>query len=181
MNKQSPETKCRLSEKEAAHYFSNAAALWVLGIGFAYFAHRASSPFTGGLCFWFSVFMLCDGWRQARVSAWLDESQNLVANLTEEGLTHYGAWLKPEFVAWKDVLAVRLIKGIQSETYYFEARRQSSQLLRYLVFGFPKFDLPVSSLPAGKEGLLDALASWPAARHLVPERAAVEQELKKAA
>ena len=181
MSKFQQEIQFRLNEKEAAHYISNAAALWILGVGFAYFAHRASSPFMGGLCFWFSIFMLCDCWRQARVARWLDDNQNLVAKADAEGITHYGAWLSPEVLPWKDVLALRLLKGMQTETYYLEARRHSSQLFRYMLFGFPKFDLPASALPHGKESFLDTLAAWPASRHLVPERAAMEQEIKKAA
>ena len=170
-----------LNEKEAAHYISNAAALWILGVGFAYFSHRAASPFMAGICFWFSLFMLCDCWRQARVAKRLDDSRNLVAAVTSEGITHYGSWLNPEFVPWKDVEAIRLIKGVQSETYFMEAKRNPSHLFRYAVFGAPKYDLPVSSLPEGKEGFLNLLSTWPAARHLVPERAVYEQELKKAA
>jgi hypothetical protein len=181
MNNTSREINCTLNEKEAAQYISNAAALWILGVGFAYFAHRASSPFMGGLCFWFSIFMLSDCWRQARVANWLDRNQNLLAKFSEDGITHYGAWLKAEVIPWKDIQAIRLIKGLQSEIYYFEAKRHSSQIFRYMLFGFPKFDLPVSALPQGKEGFLNSLSGWATANHLVPERAPVEQEIRKAA
>lgn len=174
-------TEFRLNEKEAAHYISNAAALWILGVGFAYFSYRAASPFMAGVCFWFSLFMLCDCWRQARVAKRLDDSQNLLAAIGPEGITHFGSWLNPEFIPWKDVQAIRLIKGVQSETYYLEAKRNSAQLFRYAVFGVPKYDLPVSCLPQGKEGFLNSLSAWPEAKHLVPERASYEQEVKRAA
>lgn len=173
-------TEFRLNEKDAAHYISNAAALWVLGVGFCFFAHKATSPFMTGLCFWFSVFLLSDCWRQARVADRLDKNKNLLAESTAEGITHYGSWLQPEFLPWTKISAMRLIKGIQSETYYLEARRDSKDFFRFVFFGTPKYDLPVNALPHGKEGFLNALSSYPAAKHLVPDRAA-EESFQKAA
>ncbi len=181
MKSSSNEIECRLNEKESAHYISNSAALWVLGVGFAYFSHRASSAFMSGLCFWFSIFMLCDAWRQARVSAWLDSNGNLLAKFNENGVTHFGAWLQPEVIPWKDVLSLRLFKGLHSEIYYFETKRNPSQLFRYMFFGFPKFDLPVSALPSGKEDFLRTLGSWAGSKPLVPELSAPQIEEKKAA
>ncbi len=170
----------RLSEKDAAHYISNAAALWILGVGFFYFSQKASSPFMAGLCFWFSIFMLCDCWRQARVAARLDLNKNLLAETNQEGLKHYGSWLQPEFLPWKKISAMRLIKGMQSETYFLDTRRDSKDFFRYVFFGMPKYDLPVSAMPKGIEGFLETLSSIPAARHLVPERA-TEEVFQKAA
>src|ERR1035437_4837122 len=66
----------RLNAKEAANYFSNAAALYVLGVGFCVFAVKAQSPFMGGVCLWFSVFLLCDCLRLARASQRLDRNNN---------------------------------------------------------------------------------------------------------
>jgi hypothetical protein len=173
-------TEFRLNEKEAAHYISNAAALWVLGIGFCAFAHKVSSPFTSALCFWFSVFLLCDGWRQARVAARLERNKNLIATMSEEGITHYGSWLQPETLSWKQIRKARLFKGIQSEIFYLETETSSKHFFRYMLFGMPKFDIPVSSLKNGKEGFFAALSSYSAARHLVPERASGE-DFQKAA
>jgi len=173
-------TDFHLNEKDAAHYISNAAALWVLGLGFCAFAHKASSPFMTGLCFWFSIFLLCDCWRQARVAARLDKNKNLIASVSAEGITHFASWLQPEVLSWKEISAIRLIKGLQSETYYLEAKRNSKDFFRYLFFGMPKFDIPVSALPRGKEGFYSSLSSYPDARHLMPESAA-EETFQKAA
>lgn len=173
-------TQFRLNDKDAAHYISNAAALWVLGVGFYYFAHKASSPFTGGLCFWFSIFLLCDCLRQARVAARLDKNSNILAESSPEGITHYGSWLQPEFISWENIQGMRLIKGLQSETYYLDTKRESRNFFRYVFFGMPRYDLPVNALPKGKEGFLSSLSSIPAARHLVPERAS-EEVFQKAA
>lgn len=170
----------RLNEKDAAHYFSNAAALWVLGLGFCAFAHKSSSPFTGALCFWFSVFLLCDCWRQFRVAARLEKNRNLIAEATPEGVTHYGSWMMPEFLPWKEISAMRLIKGPQSESYFLEARQGSKNIFRYVFFGMPRYDLPVSALPQGKEGFLHTLSQFREAGHLVPQRAQAE-EFQKAA
>ncbi|MGZ3703671.1 MAG: hypothetical protein ACXWSD_18065 [Bdellovibrionota bacterium] len=68
----------RLNEKEAAHYFSNAAALYVLGMGFGYFAIKAQTPFMTGVCFWFSVYLLCDCFRLARVCGRLEKNNNVL-------------------------------------------------------------------------------------------------------
>jgi hypothetical protein len=173
-------TEFRLSEKEAAHYISNAAALWVMALGFAAFAHKTSSPFTTALCFWFSVFLLCDSFRQARVAGRLDRSKNLIASVSEEGVTHYGSWLEPEKLAWKEIRRVRSFKGLQSEFLFLETQRDSKHFFRYLLFGMPKFDIPVSSPGQGKEGFFAALSRIPEATHLLPEQDSTE-DLQKAA
>jgi hypothetical protein len=170
----------RLNEKEAAHYFSNAAALYVLGVGFAFFAAKAQSPFLSGVCFWFSLFLLCDCFRLARVCARLDRTNNLLLVADESGLTHNVSWLEPEHRSWRELTGFRCVKTPMSETIYFQAKPRPGQFLRFALFGAPKFDLPVSCIPGGREGLLRALSSYPEAQHLVPERAAPEL-LEKAA
>ena len=49
MNNTSREISCTLNEKEAAQYISNAAALWILGVGFAYFASLLTTFLPGSL------------------------------------------------------------------------------------------------------------------------------------
>ena len=170
----------RLNEKDAAHYISNAAALWVLGLGFSMFAHKASSPFMTGLCFWFSIFLLSDCLRQARVAARLDKNKNLLAEATQEGITHFGSWLQPEYLPWESFSSMRLYKGMQTETFYLEAKHDPKYFFRYVFFGMPKYDLPVNALPKGKEAFLNTLSTFPTAKHLVPERAAEEVFQKSA-
>jgi hypothetical protein len=171
----------RLTEKESAHHFSNAAALYVLGIGFGYFAVHAQSPFMTGVCFWFSVYMLCDCFRLARVVSRLDRSNNLLLQANEQGFTHYVSWLEPETRAWKEVTGFRNFKAMNGDTLYLQTRNKHTNFLRIALFGSPKFDLPLSCVPGGKEGFLKVLASFPEARHLVPESAAALAEVKKAA
>jgi hypothetical protein len=171
----------RLTEKESANYFSNAAAMYVLGVGFAYFALRAQSPFMTGVCFWFSVFLLCDCFRLARVCARLDRSGNLLLSADESGFTHYVSWLEPEHRGWKEITGLRTFKAPNAETLYFQAKPRTNQLFRFAFFGSPKFDLPLSCVPGGKQTLLDALSRYPEAKHLVPERAALEEAPAKAA
>ncbi|MGZ3651439.1 MAG: hypothetical protein ACXVB9_02365 [Bdellovibrionota bacterium] len=171
----------RLNEKEAAHYFSNAAALYVLGMGFGYFAIKAQTPFMTGVCFWFSVYLLCDCFRLARVCGRLEKNNNVLLVADEKGFTHYVSWLEPEFRAWGDITSFRQIKGINSETVFFQSRVKPDNMLRFALFGAPKFDLPLSCLPGGKEGLLKFLSSFPEAKHLVPERANEVIEQAKAA
>ena len=171
----------RLTEKEAAHHFSNAAALYVLGVGFGYFAYRAHTPFMTGVCFWFSLFLLCDCFRLARVCGRLDRSKNLLLTADEKGLTHYASWLEPEHRTWKEIRGFRTIKGVSSETVFFQTQTRPVHMLRFALFGSPKFDLPLSCMPGGREGLLRALSSFPDAKHLVPERAAEPELEQKAA
>jgi hypothetical protein len=158
----------RLNEKEAAHYFSNAAALWVLGIGFAFFAYKAEGPFMMGVCFWFSIFLLCDSFRLARVCARLDRSGNLLLEADERGITHYVSWLEPEHRTWTEVLSYRFFKTVTSETVFFRIKSRPDQFLRFALFGAPKFDLPLSCVPGGKATFLSVLSQFPAAKHLVP-------------
>ena len=161
----------RLNEKESAHHFSNAAALYVLGLGFGYFAAKAQSPFMTGVCFWFSVYFLCDCFRLARVVARLDRSNNLLLVADEKGFTHYVSWLEPETRTWKEISGFRYFKAMTSETVYFQTRAKQNNFLRFALFGAPKFDLPLTCVKGGKEGFLNMLSSFPEASHLVPERA----------
>lgn len=161
----------RLTEKEAAHYFSNAAALYVLGVGFAFFATKAHSPFMTGVCFWFSVFLLCDCLRLARVCARLEKTRNLLLVADHSGITHYVSWLEPEHRAWNEILSFRTFKAPNSETLFFQLKPRSEQFLRFAFFGAPKFDLPLACVPGGKAGLLKAFDEIPGAKHLVPESA----------
>ena len=170
----------RVSEKEAANYFSNAAALYVLGVGFAVFAAKAHGPFMSGVCFWFSIFMLCDCFRLARVCRRLDGSGNLVLSADRSGFTHFVSWLEPEHRRWKDITSYRIHKTPYGETCYFVSRPTAGEFLRYAFFGSPKFDLPLSGVPGGKEGLLKMLESFPDASHLLPERATAEPAAKAA-
>ena len=170
----------RLTEKEAAHYFSNAAALYVLGVGFGFFAVKAQSAFMGGICFWFSMFLLCDCFRLARVCVRLDRTNNLLLEADASGMTHYVSWLEPERRPWTDFTGFRSLKSPTSETVYFQLKPRTNQFLRFALFGAPKFDLPLSCMPGGKEGLLQWLEKFPAARHLLPERAAPEMVRKAA-
>lgn len=165
-----PKIEARLNEKENAHYFSNAAALYVLGVGFAYFAYKATSPFAAGLCFWFSVFLLCDSFRLARVCGRLERTANLLLTADAGGLTHYASWINPERFSWKEITGFRQLKTFAGETLYFQARPRPGSLLRYALFGAPKLDLPLRSVPGGKESLLGLLSGLPEAAHLVPER-----------
>ena len=164
----------RLTEKETAHYFSNAAALYVLGVGFAYFSYRAQTPFMSGVCFWFSTFLLCDCLRLARVCGRFAKNGDLLLAADERGLTHFASWLNPEHVSWKDVTGFRYVKGLQNEIAYIQVRSRSSNFLRYALFGAPKFDLPLSCVKGGKEGLFQLLSAYPAAAHLVPIRTSAE-------
>lgn len=170
----------RLNEKEAANYFSNAAALYVLGVGFAFFAYKAQTPFMTGACFWFSLFLLSDCFRLARVCARLDRTGNLLLEADENGFTHYVSWLEPEHRSWKEITGLRFFKAPSSETLYFQSRARTEQFLRFALFGAPKFDLPLGCVPGGKETVLQALSSYPAASHLVPERAQLEAPAKAA-
>jgi len=170
----------RLNEKEAANYFSNAAALYVLGLGFCVFAVKAQSPLMGGICLWFSVFMLCDCLRLARVCRRLEANNNLIITADSEGITHYVSWMQPEHLSWKEITGFRAFKTPQSETLYFQTKRPSNQLFRYVFFGAPKFDLPMSCVKGGKDAFLRVLENFPEARHLLPERAQLE-DLRKAA
>ena len=170
-----------LSERDAAQYFSNAAALYVLGLGFSLFAHRAPAPFTAGLCFWFSMFLLCDCLRQWRVSQRLENSQNLCFTADEEGITHFVSWLQPEHLSWQEIQGLQVVKGLQSETLLFQSRRPSHNVLRYVFFGMPKYDLPLSSVKEGKAAFFRALGEFPGAHHLVPDSLPMEQPMRKAA
>jgi hypothetical protein len=163
-----------LSEKETANYFSNAAALYVLGVGFAYFSYRAQSPFMGGVCFWFSLFLLCDCLRLARVCVRLGKTGDLLLSADEQGITHFTSWLEPERISWKDVTGFRYVKGMQNETAYIQVKSRNPNFFRVALFGAPKFDLPLACVKGGKEGLLRSLESYPAAAHLVPTRTSTE-------
>jgi hypothetical protein len=173
----------RINEKEAAHHFSNAAALYVLALGFGYFAVKSHSPFMTGVCFWFSVYLMCDCFRLARVVSRLDRSNNLLLEADETGFTHYVSWLEPETRTWKEVTSFRQFKAMNGDTIYFNARPRQNNFLRFAFFGAPKFDLPLSSLKGGKEGFLKFLSNFPEAKHLVPESAVTvsAEEFKKAA
>lgn len=171
----------RLNEKESAHHFSNAAALYVLGIGFGYFAVKAHTPFMTGVCFWFSVYLLCDCFRLARVVSRLDKSNNLLLTADENGFTHFVSWLTPETRTWKEITGLRQFKALNGETIYFQSRNRQTNFLRIAFFGAPKFDLPLSCVPGGKEGFMKILSGFPEARHLVPESAASVVETKRAA
>lgn len=173
----------RLNERDAAHYFSNSAALYVLGLGFAYFAHKASSPFMGGICFWFSVFLLCDCLRQWRVSRRLEKSGNLYFQADEAGITHFASWLWPERLRWEEIREAQVVKGFQQELMMFQPKKPSRNVFRFVFFGFPKYDLPLGAVKEGKDTFLRSLAEIPGARPLVPAvpAAAEERELPKAA
>jgi hypothetical protein len=171
----------RLTEKEAAHYFSNAAALYVLGCGFGFFAVKAQSPFMTGVCFWFSVFLLCDCFRLARVCSRLDRNENLLLTADETGITHYVSWLEPEHRNWNEIISYRVFKAPNTETIYFQLKSRPEQFLRYAFFSTPKFDLPLGCVPGGKETLVNALYKFPAAKHLVPERSNETAQVAKAA
>jgi hypothetical protein len=170
----------RLTEKEAAHHFSNAAALYVLGVGFCLFACKARSPLLVGICFWFSVFLLCDCLRLARGCQRLAKNNNLLLTLDASGLTHFVSWLWPERISWKEITGFRSVKSPQSETIFFQTKGNLGQFLRFALFGAPKFDLPVSCLNGGKEEFLALLDKFPEARRLTPERAN-PADLEKAA
>ena len=133
-----------------------------------------------GVCFWFSLFLLCDCFRLARVCSRLDRTKNLLLVADEKGLTHYVSWLEPEKKAWSEITTFRVVKGLSSDTVFFQIKTRPEQFLRFALFGGPKFDLPLSCMPGGREGLLSALSEIPAAKHLVPERA-VPELVQKAA
>lgn len=134
-----------------------------------------------GVCFWFSVFLLCDCFRLARVCSRLDRNQNLLLTADDTGITHFVSWLEPEHRTWKEILSFRSLKSPTSETLYFNLRPRPNQFLRFALFGSPKFDLPLSCVPGGREGLMNALYAFPEAKHLVPERATTESSPAKAA
>ena len=159
---------------------SNAAALYVLGVGFAFFAAKAQSPFMTGVCFWFSVFLLCDCLRLARICSRLERNDNLILVADESGITHHVCWLEPEHRSWKEITGLRSFKAPNSETIYFQSKPRPEQFWRFALFGSPKFDLPLSCIPGGKETLLKALSMYPGAKHLVPERADFEAPAKAA-
>ncbi len=170
----------RLTEKEAANHFSNAAALYVLGLGFCAFAYKAQSPFLTAVCLWFSIFMLCDCFRLARGCRRLSENNNLLLTADSKGFTHFVSWIWPEHMSWKEITGFRTVKSPQSETLYFETKRTPSQFFRYAFFGAPKFDLPVACVKGGREEFLRILENFPDARHLTPERSSPENLTKAA-
>lgn len=170
----------RLTEKEAAHYFSNAAALYVLGVGFSVFALKAQGMFMAATCFWFSVFLLCDCFRLARVCRRLTENQNLLLKANGSGITHFTSWMWPEQLEWKDITGFRTVKTPQSETLYLQTKRKNVPFYRIAFFGSPKFDVPVACIKGGQEGFLHMLENFPEAKHLVPARAS-QEDLRQAA
>lgn len=160
----------RLTEKDYAHYFSNAAASYVLAVGFGVFAVKAQSFMIASVCFWFSIFMLCDCFRLARACRRFTASQFTLLTMDAKGITHFGCWIEPETISWKEISGFRSLKGPTSETLYFLSRHKLP-FFRQAFFGAPKLDLPLTSLKGGREALMQVLEDFPAARHLLPARA----------
>ena len=146
----------------------------MLGLGFGYFALKAHTPFTTGVCFWFSVFFLCDCFRLARVCQRLDRNRNLFLEADADGITHYVSWLEPEHRRWNEITGFRTLKSPTSETLYFQLKPRKGELFRFAFFGGPKFDLPLGCVPGGREGFLRSLEAYPAAKHLLPARTTAE-------
>ncbi len=170
----------RLSEKEAAHYFSNAAALYVLGLGFCYFAAKAQGPFMAACCFWFSIFFLCDCLRLTRACQRLSANQNVLLTADGRGITHFASWMWPEQIDWTEITGFRSVKTPQSEILYFQTKSKNPNFFRIAFFGAPKLDLPLSCVKGGREAFMNMLETIPEASHLLPERA-TQADLRQAA